>query len=338
MSRSPRRRAVTAAATVAALAAVLAGCGTADAEPGTAGGDATAGDDASGGDDDAVTTVTVGTLRGQPHLFHPYFYDELAAEGLEFEIILFDTSPDIKNAVVSGSIDIGVTGIPAALSGIAVGEDVKVIASAADGGTGIVGDPEIDGVTDLVGRTVGFPQGASQEILLRLTLEAHGVDIDDLELVNLPFSDMANALATGQIDAFSSAELGPSIAKQAGAVDVVDPYETPVGRVNIGLITTQRLIDSDPELVQAVVDTHVAAAEHMAADPDAWGDGVVEQFGLDPDVVAIALENIWPRWELDAEYLDQVVALTEQMHGLGYLDATPTADDVFDTTFVEATS
>ncbi|WP_250448337.1 ABC transporter substrate-binding protein [Actinotalea sp. C106] len=316
-------RTVGAAAAALALTATVAGCST-----------ASAGD----GDGGETTTVTVGTLKGQPHLFHPFFYEELAAEGVEFEVIQFDTSPDIKNAVVSGSVDFGVTGVPAALSGVAVGEDVKVVASAADGGTGIVGLPEIDGVEDLAGRTVGYPQGASQEILLRLTLEAHGVEIDDLELVNLPFSDMANALASGQIDAFSSAELGPSIAKQDGAVDVVDPYETPVGRVNIGLVTTQRMIDEDPETVQAVVDTHVAATEHMVDNPEEWADAVVEQFGLDAAVVETALGNIWPRWELDAEYRDQVTALTEEMHALGYLDAAPSAEDVFDTTFVDATS
>ena len=312
-----------AAAAALALAATVTGCSSASAGDGAAAG---------------TTTVTVGTLKGQPHLFHPFFYEELAADGVEFEVIQFDTSPDIKNAVVSGSVDFGVTGVPAALSGVAVGEDVRVVASAADGGTGIVGLPEIDGVADLAGRTVGYPQGASQEILLRLTLEAHGVEIDDLELVNLPFSDMANALASGQIDAFSSAELGPSIAKQDGAVDVVDPYETPVGRVNIGLVTTQGLIDEDPETVQAVVDTHVAATEYMVDNPEAWADGVVEQFGLDAAVVETALGNIWPRWDLDAEYRDQVTALTEEMHALGYLDAVPSADDVFDTTFVDATS
>lgn len=322
MTHAPTLRRAAAALTAVGLLAGVAACTTASAD--------------SSGEENATVTVSVGTLKGQPHLYHPFLYAD--QEGIEFEVITFDTSPDIKNAVVSGSIDFGVTGIPSALSGIAAGEDIAVIASAADGGTGIVGNPDIDGVEDLAGRTVGFPQGASQEILLRLTLEAHGVDIDDLELVNLPFSDMANALATGQIEAFSSAELGPSIAKLAGAVDIVDPYQTPVGRVNIGLITTRSLIEEDPELVQAVVDAHVAATEDMLADEDAWAEGVVEAFGLDLDVVRTAIGNIWPRSSLEEGFRDQVVALATEMNALGYLDAVPTADDIFDTTFVEAAS
>lgn len=292
--------------------------------------------DEGSGSDDGTTTVKVGTLKGQPHLYQPYFYDEFLPEDVEVEIVLFDTSPDIKNAVVSGAIDIGVAGVPAALSGIAAGQEIAVIASAADGGSGLVGDPDITSVQDLVGRTVGYPQGASQEILLRLTLAEHGVDIDDLELVNLPFSDMANALASGQIDAFSSAELGPSIAIQAGAHSIASPYETAVGKVNIGLFATRALISSDPELVQTVVDAHIQAVEHMTAETEEWAAGVVETFGLDRAVVDTAIANIWPRWSLDEEYQAQVEALASEMNALGYLPSAPAAADVFDTTFVEA--
>ncbi|WP_182111941.1 ABC transporter substrate-binding protein [Actinotalea sp. JY-7876] len=316
-----RLRPTTALLAVAALAG-LGGCAAAGAdEP-----------------DGATGTVTVGTLKGQPHLFAPFLYEDFLPDGMEVEVVQFDTSPDIKNAVVSGNVDFGVTGVPSALSGVAAGQDVVVVAAAADGGSNIVGTTDITSVADLVGRTVGYPQGASQEILLRLTLEEHGVDIEELDLVNLPFSDMANALASGQIDAFASAELGPSIAMLDGAHQIVSPYDTPVGKVNIGLVTTQRLIDSDPELVQAVVDTHIEATEAMLADPEAWSSGVVEQFGLDAAVVDTAIGNIWPRWSLDAEYRAQVEALAEQMHGLGYLDASPTADEVIDPTFVESST
>jgi NitT/TauT family transport system substrate-binding protein len=288
--------------------------------------------------EDGTTVVTVGTLKGQPHLYAPFLYEGLAPEGVEFEVVQFDTSPDIKNAVVSGNIDFGVAGVPSAVSGSAAGQDVVVVAAAADGGSGIIGREGLEGVESLAGQTVGYPQGSSQEILLRLTLEAAGMDADtDLELVNLPFSDMASALAAGRIDAFASAELGPSTALQAGAVQVASPYDTPVGRVNIGLYTTGTLIEEDPELVQQVVDTHVQATEQMAGDPQAWADGVVAEFGIDQAVVDTAVQNIWPRWEIDAEYESQVAALVEQMSALKQIDGDVDVSALLDTTFVEAT-
>lgn len=288
-------------------------------------------------DADGNTIVKVGTLKGQPHLYAPYFYEENAPEGVTFEIVTFDSSPDIKNAVVSGSVDFGVAGVPSAISGASAGQDVVVVAAAADGGSGIIGREGLDGVESLEGLKVGYPKGSSQEILLRMTLDAAGMDADsDVELVNLPFSDMASALAAGRIDAFSSAELGPSTALQAGAVQVASPYETPVGKVNIGLYTTGALVDEDPELVQDVVDAHIAATEHMAADPEAWAAGVVETFGIDAAVVDTAVTNIWPRWEIDAEYTEQVTALVGQMAGLQQIESEPDVSTLIDTTFVDA--
>lgn len=287
------------------------------------------------GDGDRANVVKVGTLRGQPHLFHPFFYERFAS-GTTVDVVVFDSSPDIKNALVSGAIDFGVAGVPAFLAGSAAGQDVRLVASAADGGTGIVAAPEIETVDDLRGQKVGFPLGSSQEILLRLTLAQQGLDpTRDVQLVNLPFSDMAKALSTGQISAFASAELGPATAIESGAHSLVSPYDTPVGRVNIGLATTQRTIDAKPELVQAMVDTHVRTAEFMDGNRDAWHQGVVEEFGLNPDVAQTAIANIWPRSDLSADYRSQVTALTRQMVGLGQIPVEPDLETFVDDSFLK---
>lgn len=291
-----------------------------------------------GGSDgaDADGTVTVGTLRAQPHLYTPYFYEDFAPDDLDVEIVLFDTSTDIANAVVSGSVDFGVTGAPSVLSGVSADQDIQIVASSADGGTRIVASPEIEEAEDLIGTSVGYPMGASQEILLMLTLENHGVDVEnDIELVNLPFSDMAGAYESGQIQAFGSAELGPSIAIEEGAQELLDPYETSVGRTNIVLATTGELADDNPDLVQAVVDTHIEASDFMNDNPDEWAQGVVEEFGLEEDVVETSLDNIWPRWELDEEYQETVNALVDEILAFDQLDNDVDRDTIFNTSFVD---
>ncbi|GAA1720608.1 ABC transporter substrate-binding protein [Dietzia cercidiphylli] len=268
--------------------------------------------------------VTIGTLRGQPHLFAPYYYQQFAPD-VTIEVATFDSSPDIKNALVSGQIDFGVVGIPALLAGAAAGEDVRLLAVAADGGSGLVGTPDIREVEDLRGRTVGYPRGSSQEILLRLTLAAHGLDADrDVTLVNLPFSDMATSFGGGRIDAFLSAELGPSTAREkSGAVEIASPYETPVGKVNIGLGATQRTIDADPDMVEMIAGVHRRAVEYMGANRGDWQHRVAEQFSLDPDVTALAVANTWPRWEIDDEFRAQLAALADQMVRVGHIPTAP---------------
>ncbi|MFC8045790.1 ABC transporter substrate-binding protein [Nocardia sp. NPDC057353] len=312
-------------ALLAAAALLVTGCSSIDATftPSAGGGD--------GG-----TVIRVGTLRGQPHLFAPYFYDRFLTGGARVDVAVFDSSPDVKNALVSGRIDVAAMGVPAMLAGAADGQDVRLIASSADGGSAIVGQPSIPDVRGLRGKKVGYPVGSSQEVLLRSTLTAAGIDPDrDLTLVNLTFADMANAYAGGQIDAFSSAELGPSVAKQRGARDIVSPYDTPVGKVNIGLATTQRVIGADPELVRTVVAAHRDAVRHMDTHREEWRQRVVEQFGLDPAVAATAIANTWPRADLSEQYVAQVTALAREMAALGQLPRTPDMAVFVDPSFVD---
>lgn len=285
---------------------------------------------------DGGEVIQIATLR-QPHLFAPYVYQDFAPEGVTFEVVPMTDSTAIKNAVVNGDVEFGVLGVPSALAGMSQGEDITLIASAADGGTGIVGDPDITSVQDLAGRNVGYVPGSSQEILLRQTLAQAGMDADtDINLVNIGFADMPDALARGDIDAFSSAEVGPSIAIVNGAHAITSPYETPIGKVNIGLATTSRLISEDPELVQSIVETHVQATEHLLNDKDAWAAGIQANFSYDGDVLAQALENIWLRSEVDEEYTAQVASLAEHMLELGTLEKLPDTAKMFDTTFITA--
>jgi NitT/TauT family transport system substrate-binding protein len=98
--------------------------------------------------DEGGKIVQIATLR-QPHLFAPYVYQDYAPEGTTIEVVPMTDSTAIKNAVVNGDVEFGVLGVPSVLAGISQDEDIKIIASAADGGTGIVGSPEIDGVAGL---------------------------------------------------------------------------------------------------------------------------------------------------------------------------------------------
>jgi NitT/TauT family transport system substrate-binding protein len=287
--------------------------------------------------DDGGEVIQIATLR-QPHLFAPYVYQDFAPEGVTIEVVPMTDSTAIKNAVVNGDVEFGVLGVPAVLAGISQGEDVKLIASAADGGTGIVGDADISGVEGLRGKKVGYVPGSSQEILLRQTLAQAGMDADtDIELVNIGFADMPDALERGDIDAFSSAEVGPSIAILNGAHSIVSPYETPIGKVNIGLAATSGLISSDPELVQDVVDTHIRATNHLQADKKAWAEGIQANFSFDDDVLSQALSNIWLRSRLGQDYQTQVSELAARMLELGTLEKLPEDTKIFDTTFIDAT-
>ncbi|MGW0181944.1 ABC transporter substrate-binding protein [Nocardia sp. NPDC003345] len=289
--------------------------------------------DSVGGDPGAIK---IGTLRGQPHLYAPYFMQRFAPENTTYEIVLFENSPDIKNALASGAIDLGVLGAPAMLAGVAAEQDVRIIASAADGGSGFVGRPELKTVQDLRGKRIGFPAGSSQEIALKLTLRGHGLDPDaDVQLVNLAYSDMAGAYTAGRVDAFLSAEMGVSIARQAGAHQIVSPYETPIGATNIVFGGNGAFLDAEPDRARDAVGAFTRAIDFMKGDPGAWAAGLVETFGMERAVTDIAITNIDLRWQLDDEYRQRVGELARQMVAFDQLPAAPDMTKVFRTEFLD---
>ena len=293
-----------------------------------------AGTDSGDGGGESVT-VTVGTLRGQPHFYQPFLYEQFAEEGVEFEVITLDTTPALSDALVAGTIDFAISGVTPTISSVAQDRDLTIVASAADGGSGFLGGEGISSVEDLAGKKVGYIQGSAQEVALRYYLEEAGLTDSDLELTTIPVPEMASAYTSGSIDAFFGVEIGVSIAEAAGATEIADPYATPIGRVNIGLVTTGAMIEEQPEVVQKVVDTHAATTEYMSENVDEWLPDMIAEFGGDQDVLESALENFWLRSDLTEEYQGQLEALASQMQELGFIDEAPAIEDVIDTTFAQ---
>ncbi|MGY1805001.1 ABC transporter substrate-binding protein [Blastococcus sp. SYSU D00922] len=321
MSSRPAQRLIGLAASAAAVVA-LAACSS----------ESSAADGGSGGGGGETETVKIGTLRGQPHFYAPFLYEDYAEDGVEFEVVVLDSTPSLSDALVSGAVDFAVTGVTSTISSIAQDRDLKVVASAADGGWGFVGN-DVDSVSDLVGKKVGYVQGSAPEVALRLIMEEEDVDPASVELIAVPPPELASALGSGSIDAFFGVEIGVSLAEAAGAEEIADPYSTAIGQVNIGLATSGALIEENPELVQKVVDTHVATTEYMSDNVDEWLPDMVAEFGGDQEVLESALENFTLRTDLSEEYQGQVEALAGEMAGLGLIDEAPPVEDIIDTAF-----
>lgn len=309
---------ILAAGAALALTSTLAACGSDEAS--------------SAGGGVEGETVTVGTLRGQPHFYAPFLYEDHEQGGITYEVVTLDTAPALNDALTSGQVDFAVGSITATIAGAAQGRDITVVAGAADGGSGFIGSEAVPTLEDLPGKKVGYLASSSQYVAMQLTLEAAGVDPDSFELVSLTAPEFFNAFNTGQIDAFAAPEIGVSLALASGGHELTSLYDTEIGRVNIGLLTTKGLIQEDPELVQAVVDTHAATTDYMAGAVDEWLPEMVEEYGGDQGTLEHAMQNFWLRADLSPTYQEQIDSLAAQMVRLGMIEEAPT-EPVYDASF-----
>jgi NitT/TauT family transport system substrate-binding protein len=145
-----------------------------------------------------------------------------------------------------------------------------------------------------------------------------------VRLVKVGFGDMPNALERGDIEAFSGAETGPSVALLRGRSHVVlHPYDTPMGKINIVFGTSRALLDREPELCRSMVLTHARATEHLDQNRLVWARATTRAWGAKLEAVELAIENISLRWKLDDTYVAQARVLGEQLEQLRQIKRQP---------------
>jgi len=104
---------------------------------------------------------------------------------------------------------------------------------------------------------------------------------------------------------------------------VLHPYDTPMGKINIVFGTRRDLLEREPELCRALVETHARATDHLIENRDEWARATTKAWGNKLDAVQLAIQNIALRWRLDGAYVDQARVLGDQLERLRQIKRQP---------------
>ncbi len=283
-------------------------------------------------------SATVGTWKTAQTLT-PFFYQDFMPQGDTVDVKPFTNPGDQKTALLAGSLDMTGTTLPMAITAAAAGEPIKIVASLCNKCSALVvgKDSHIQTEADLKGKTIAYVPGTMHHVLLLDVLRRAGLDpAADVTLVRIDFFDMGAALVNGQIDAFLSGEPYPSQAVQDGYGRVLSyPYfDDSVGAINAAMIVTEDTIHNQPELVQTLVDAHVAATKYESENPDQWLEKAASM-GTERALLEVSADNIELCWDIDEGYIQNAKNLAQQMLELGMIDHIPDMDGLFDLSFLE---
>lgn len=129
-------------------------------------------------------------------------------EGVDVELVLFDSGPPLLEAMIGGSIDIGALGgVPTLRTASQEIMDLRVLSVVADvsGPSKIVSQSGIDSIEDLRGKKVSIPWATTQHYIVGQALAQYGMSTDDVDLVQMEVLDAQGAFIAGRIDAFAPA-------------------------------------------------------------------------------------------------------------------------------------
>ena len=259
--------------------------------------------------------LRVGTLK-LIHGISAYFYERFVPAGYTVEVFPFDSPTDGKNAVLTGTVDTCIHGIAAFLLGAAAGEPVVIVANANNGGMAVMAgvNTDIKTIKDLKGKRVAIFPGSTQEVVILERLKAEGMSISDIQPIRLSFSDMAAALARGDIDAYVGAEPGPGISLANGTGRLIEyPYSTPIGSLNMILSASEKMIKQDPERIKMIVKMHEQATDYAMAHPEEMIQVAMQKLGQQRKSIEIAVPNVELTWKIDDEFIKRAKAYSELM-------------------------
>ena len=181
-----------------------------------------------------------------------------AKHNLDATMVKIPIVTNIPSAVISGSIQIGMTTIPVVLQANDGGLDLVVIAGAARHTKAqpfislmARSDIKYAKPDDLVGKTVGVPGINSViDVTLRKWLLNNHIPLDKVKFVEGPLPQLPDMLKSGSVD----------------FVAIVDPLRTRIVATKIGFIAAEYCAEVNPDFL---VSAWLATGTWVKANPDA---------------------------------------------------------------------
>jgi len=112
------------------------------------------------------------------------------------------------------------------------------------------------------------------------------------------------------------------------------PYDTPMGKTNLGFVASTGFIKKDPDLTRVLVQAHVKATDTMRNDPSIAIATTVKQFNLSPEIAAASSKNLFFSAESGSAFQSGLKALAGMMLADKMLDQEPNWSEFINTNFL----
>ncbi|VEP11766.1 ABC transporter, substrate-binding protein, aliphatic sulfonates family [Hyella patelloides LEGE 07179] len=270
--------------------------------------------------------------------------------GANVELRWFDGYLASMEAFAAGQLDGNCQTLNDTISfaGSSVNGQVAVLVNDNSAGNDkIIVTEDINTIEDLKGKKVAVEEGVVDDFLLTLALEENGMSRDDVEIVNLETGAAAAAFASGQTDAVGAfPPFWLTALKREGSKELISSQEFP-GAIPDLLVVSQKLIDEQPDRVQALVNTWFDILNFMEQNPEKADEIMakranvtVEELELFKEGTKIftIVENLEAFSDGDSMKNMPFAAkrMAQFMLDVGFIESAPDLTKIFDNRFVKA--
>ncbi|QEL24463.1 ABC transporter substrate-binding protein [Bosea sp. F3-2] len=279
--------------------------------------------------------------------------------GIETAVTVFESGPNMIQALASGTIDVYVAGVAPLAVARSRGVDIRVVASTAVGENVVVAAPSLAkffaaGVTPAAAfkafrtangkpaRLATQPAGSVPNTVLQYWLwEVAKADKADIEIVPMGIDATQQAILAGAVDGGTVREpaltiiqtRNPQIKLVAGGEEVFP------GQPGTVVAVSGAFASKNPEAVQSIVSGLVKAAALIKSAPTKAAPHVGAALGkgiVDPELIQKALVSPASRFEIDPrKIIEPSRAMQAYQVKLGSLEKELPFDGLFETQYYE---
>jgi NitT/TauT family transport system substrate-binding protein len=289
----------------------------------------------AGGGEQRTSSIRVLETAGIPSAFLTYGVEQgfFEQEGLDVEVQPSQGGAEAIPAIVSGDVQVAGSNAVSVLLATTQGIDLRIIAP------GTFARPEEDFSAimvskdgpirrpeDLQGKRIAVNTLKNvTEVTAREALAKEGVDPSSLRLTELPFPEMAQAVANGDADAAFLIEPFVTSAKREGMRALANPYNDTQPGLQVGSYVAQAgFAEENAEVVEGFANGVARTAEAIEEDPEQFRNFLPEASELPPEAAKAVTLPQW-RAQNDRESLD---LLAQLMVKYRLVEEEPAVDDL----------
>ncbi len=220
----------------------------------------------------------------------------------------FRTGLELAAALARGDVDVAWACLGPAILARARGVPIKVVAGAHLHGYAIVARPGITDLSQLSSGVVAAPgKGSPAYLLLAIVREKYGLNVSVKKMAP---QIAVNAVMTGQVDAAALPEHYATLAAMRGKCKVLvrsqDVWPNMPGSV---LVVREELLESDPELVRALVRATARATNFILENPEEAAGIVANRLGISKEEATESMSHLEYSVELNLNQIEEYVNL-----------------------------
>ena len=245
-----------------------------------------------------------------------------AKYGLDVTTVLVEGGRQMTQAILSGSIPIGSTGVPTVASSVAAGGDAVIILGITNKITfDVWAKPEIKAPADFKGKVFGVSGlGATSHTATFILLRHYGLDPVKDRITFLAVGDealRAQALLGGRIDV---TVIDPSVAgpvRDRGFSFLGNMEKLGIPFINNTMVSTRKYLKEQPKTAESVVKAIVEGNAYILnpANRKIVTEILAKNLRLDPEKAEAAYRDLLPKVERKPYANLDAIASTTQILG-----------------------